>query len=328
MAEQTLRQAGNTVKISGKVAEVKLTEKEFIDKNTKQPYTAIMGDVTIKVNDDESHTVKYFIKELTKAGAANKSFLGLKTFMEKTVSIEDIAKGLADEGASPSIVSINNAQIGLNEYKAADGNIISNLQLSATFPPSEIKNLENFVGKAEFDIEGIVKSVTMEMKDEEETGRAKIALYVPLYGGAVIPVNLVTSEKLGAEGAEYAVDNFTPKSSINLWGNFVNKHKEIVRKKEGGFGESKEEVTTVRVRELSVTGGTVYEEDIHTKQIFDVKLLKEALANRERKLATIKEAEAPAKKEEKKTGFGAGASTKPKTEIKTDDDLDNLFGED
>lgn len=333
MTEQTLRQAKNEVKISGKVAEVDLAVKDFIDKITKQPYKAIMGRVTIKINEEESHAVSYFIKEFTKTGAKNKSYLGLQTFMDKTVSIADIASGLAPEGSSPSIVAVNNAQVGLNEYKAADGNIISNLQLSATFPPSEVKNLENFEPTAEFDIEGIVKSVSLETKKdddgvEEETGRAKINLYVPLYGGAVIPLTLVTDTELGAEGADYATETFTPKTSVNLWGNFVNKSKEIRRKKEGGFGSSKDEVTFVRVRELSVTGGMAYEEDVHTKQIFDVKLLKEALANRERKLATIKEAEAPAPAAKKPNGFSASNTVPKNTNTQTkeqDAELDSLF---
>lgn len=326
MAEQVLRQALNKVDVWGIAQESTLEVKEFKDKVTGQPYTAISGDVTVKINEEESHVLSYFEKELTKKGEPNKNFKALTTIKNEMITIADVAQGLAE--GEPSRITCQ-GELTLNEYKGNDGNIVSFTKINGKFSPSRFKGeADQFKPKAEFDIEGIVKSLTEETdKDEVETGRLKIQLYVPQYGGKVIPLTFVTSETLPQAGKDYLQDNFVPRSSVRIYGDLVNKSKKVERVIESGFGENKVDVTYERTREFIATGGTLYEEGVH-KEVFDISLLKEALANRERHLATLKE---QVKEDKPKAGFGEGSQA-PKTETKPqeqkDDGLDDLFGED
>lgn len=330
MAEkaQLLRQALNDVEVVGIAQESTLEKKEFKDKVTGQPYTAIMGDVTVKITEEESQIVSYFEKELTKKGELNKNFKALTTIMNEMVTIADVAQGLA-EGEPSRIVC--QGSLTLNEYKGTDGEIKSFAKINGAYSPSRHKEDKHgaYNPRATFDIEGIVKATVAETdKDENETGRLKIQLYVPVYGGKVIPLTFVTNENLPQGGKDYLTDNFVPRASVRVYGDLVNKSIKIEREIESGFGENKIDITYERTREFVATGGTLYEEGVH-KEAFDVSLLKEAIANRNRDLATLKE---QVKDDKPKTGFGEGSqsSTAPNTkpQEKKDDGLDDLFGED
>lgn len=325
MTEQVLlRQASNKVDVVGVAQESTLEKKVFNDKLTGQPYNAISGDVTIKTSEDETHVVSYFAKELTAKGEANKNYKALTTIMNEIITVADLAQGLVEGEAS----KLNcQGELSLNEYKGTDGEIKSFPQITGKFSPTRHKEGE-FVPKATFDVEGIVKSVRAELINEEETGRLKVDLYIPLYAGKVIPLSFVTGDSVNQTGIDWLLENFTPRSSVNIYGGMVNKSKKIERVIESAFGANKTETTYERTREFAIIGGVLYEEGTHDKQIFDVKLLKEALANRERHLATIKERESKPQ-EQKQAGFGNG-ETKPPVDTKPqeDDGLGDLFGED
>lgn len=324
MAEQILRKALNKVTVVGIAQESTLEQKTFDKKDGSGTYVAISGDITLKTGDDETQVVSYFAKQLTAEGKENKNFKALTTIMNEIVTLADIAQGLA-EGEATRLEC--NGELGLNEYRGQDGELKTFPRINGRFSPRRFKG-ENFVPKAEFDIEGIVKTVQPEIVDNEETGRLKISLYVPLYGGKVVPLLFVTSENIDESGIDYLNDNFLPRTSVNIYGKMVNKSKEITRTIEMGFGDNKVETSYERTREFVVTGGMVYEEGVHDKQIFDVSLLKEALANRERHLATLRERDT-SKKDEKKPGFGSSSTTNTsKPETKVEDNFDNLFGED
>ena len=325
MAEQLLREALNKVEVVGIAQESTLERKDMKDKVTGAPYVAIQGDVTVKVNEEESQVVSYFAKELTKKGEPNKNFKALTTIMSEMITIADVAQGLTE--GEPSRIECQ-GKLSLNEYKGNDGEIKSFPKINGQFTPSRFKGeAKDFKPQAKFDIEGIVKATVAETdKDENETGRLKIQLYVPLYGGKVIPLSFVTSEALPQGGKDYLTDNFVSRASVRVYGDLVNKSIKIEREIESGFGENKTEVTYERTREFVATGGTLYEEGVH-KEVFDVSLLKEAIANRNRDLATLK---AEVKEDKPKAGFGEGASkdSAPKPQEKKDDGLDDLFGED
>lgn len=330
MAEQVLRQAKNEVKVVGIAEECTLAKHEFKDKVTGAPYNAISGDVTLKIKDEESQVISYFEKELTKKGAVNKNYKSLTTAMDKMITTADIAQGLTDEDAEPSKIECSGS-LELNEFKASDGNVISFPRIGGSYSPQTFKGtLDQFEASAKFDVEGIVKSVEPEMdKDENETGRLKIQLFVPVYNGKVIPLTFVTNPSLVQAGKDYLSENFVPRSSVRVYGDLVNISKKIVRKVEAGFGEDKEDISYERTREFVASGGTLYEDGVH-KEVFDISLLKEAIANRNRFLSTLKEQEV--KKDDKKTGFGEGSqsvNTAPQTNTAPkDDSLDDIFGED
>lgn len=330
MAEQVLlRQANNKVKVVGVAQESTLESKSFNDKVTGQPYTAISGDITIKTGEDETHIVSYFAKELTTKGELNKNFKALTTIMKEIITVADVAQGLTEGEPSKLICQ---GELALNEYKGSDGEVKSFVKINGKFSPTRHKDGE-FKTEATFDIEGIIKAVRKETvgEDNEETGRLKIDLYVPLYQGKIIPLLFVTDDSVTSQGVDYIEENFLKHTSVNLYGNMVNKSKKIERVVESGFGANKTETTYERLREFAVIGGVLYEEGVHDKQVFEVSLLKEALANRNRLLDTIKEREVASKDQPKQTGFGNAPTTPVNTApqaTKEDDGLGDLFGED
>lgn len=331
MAENTekkLRQADNKVTVVGTLAESTLEIKTFDEKDGSGTYEAIAGDLTIKINEDESHVVFYFQKKFTKEGKINKNFKALTTVMNEYASIADIAQGLK-EGEPTKLKA--NGEIVLNEFYAQD-ELISRPRINGKFSPSRIKDDSDFKPEATFDVEAIIKSVQPEMEQGEPTGRMKINTYIPTYS-SVIPVTFVTDKNMKPEHVDYVESNFTKGMSIRLYGDFINRSKKIVRVVEAVFGENTEETTYEKVQELAVKGGVPYEEDgANENKIFDLALLKEALTARERHLATLKE-RAEQKKDEapKQEGFGTGASTsKPSNNVPKEiaNGLGDLFGED
>lgn len=331
MAENTekkLRQADNKVKIVGTLAELNLEIKSFPERDGSGEYEAITGDIVVKVNEDESHTINYFAKKYTKNGSENKNFKALKTVMNEYISIADVAQGLK-EGEPTKLVA--QGEISLNEFYTQSGELVSRPQISGKFSPSRVKNEDEFKPEATFDVEVIIKSVAPEMEDGEETGRMKINTYIPTYS-SVIPVTFITHKDMKPEHVGYVETNFEKGMSIRIYGDLINKNKKIVKVIEAVFGENTEETTYERVNELAVRGGVPYEEDTaNEKKIFDLSLLKEALVARERHLATLKERAEQRQDTPKQDGFGGGtSSSKPKNSVPKEivDNLGDLFGED
>ena len=327
MTVQVLRQALNIVDLWGHAQESTLEVKSFNDKVTGQPYNAIMGDVTIKTGEDETHVISYFAKELTKDGAENKNFKALKTAMDEMVTVVDIVKGIKD--GKPSALMCQ-GELTLNEYKGQDGEVKSFAKIKGNFAPSRFKGEHSdFEPKAEYKIEGIVyKNLLPEMdKNGEETGRLKIELYVPLYNGKIIPLSFITPETLKQNQKDYLEDNFTKGTSVKLWGKLVNKSKKIERVIEAVFGEDSVETTYERVREFLAVGGILYEEGVN-KEAFDISLLKEAIAMRERFLASLEVKEQKTQKQQVGFGVEPPTSATANTNNKVNDNLEDLFGDD
>ena len=327
MTVQVLRQAQNKVEIWGYAQESTLQEKEFNDKVTGQPYKAISGDVTIKTGEDETHVISYFAKELTKDGAVSKNFKSLQTAMSEMITVADVAQGLSV--GEPSILTCQ-GELTLNEFKTQGGELVSNIRINGKFAPSRFKGeISTFEPKAKFDIEGIVYKTTKPELDKEgeETGRLTIDIYVPNYKGAIVPLTFVTDPSLSQTNKDYIEENFVKGASINIYGDMINKSKKTERVIEAGFGEPKVETTYERTRDFVAIGGKLYEVGVHDKQVFDVSLLKEAISNRERFLASL-EAQEQKPQEDKKAGFGGEQPKQDKTAKNQTPDIDDLFGED
>ena len=325
MAEQVLREAINKVEVVGIAQESTLELKVYNDKVTGAPYNAIKGEVTVKINEDETQVVSYFTKELTKKGEVSKNFKSLTTIMSEMVTVADVAQGLSE--GEPSRIECS-GKLSLNEFKASDGNVVSFTQISGEYSPKRFKGeASDFKPKAEFNVEGIVKALTQETdKDGVETGRLKIQLYVPIYGGKIIPLTFITSETLPQGGKDYLTDNFVPRASVRVKGLLVNKSKKIERVIEAGFGENIVETTWERSREFIAVSGVLYEEGVD-KEVFDVSLLGEAVALRNRHLSSLKEKETDSKPQQEGFGSASQQNVAPKPQVKNED-LDDLFGED
>lgn len=305
--QNSLREAENNVSVEGLLLE-KDIHKGTTSKNV--PYLSV--DLTLEVDENEQHRVSMFATETKKDGTPNKLYESLTTVAEDYKAVGD--DGVGREEAD--YVNVNQAQFRMNDYVGKDGNVRSFPQINAVFANRVEGRDPN--PHAKFDVEIVVAGVVEEHdKDENETGRAVLKGYLPLYGGQVAPMEFVVDGEGG--GAEYVLDNYENGNTVQVWGTLINKREEHTTKVEGAFGGDKEKTTYTTIREYLVSGGSeAYDED--SAKAYDTSLIKKALSEREVYLEELKE-----KNKEKQTGakqgFGGGAKKKTKKVDISDDSL-------
>lgn len=271
MSNQVLREAENVVKIEGVVSEIRLEEK----KGNGKEY--ITGEIDIKVNDDV-HTINVYSNKINKQGKESGLYKGFLT-------IKSEYKSIATHGDAADKVRIDEGKIGLNEYVGHDGEIKSYPKLSANFINRLTAN-DPFSPKAKFILEMCVANVTEEKKQGEETGRALIKGYVPLYEGKpVIPFEVVVGEK---NAVNYVTNHYEKGNTVTVYGDIVNNTTVTKKEVEVGFGKPQEQIKRTAVREFLIDGGSEPLED-DDKKALDPKLIKKGLADREAYHAQMKE---------------------------------------
>lgn len=300
------KQADNKVTVVGLVAENNLEIREFDEwkdgVQTGNKYKAMTGDLVVRSGENENHQIRFFSKQFTNAGAESRQFTGLQTVADTVVSIADTEK---DAELKPTKVSVQGS-MGLNEYMGQDGQLRSFASIEGRFV-NRLDEGDTLEGKAEYDLEGLVGKVVDEFKGDEETGRKKVTLLVPLYN-SVIPLEFTVD---AGEGASYIEDNFENGKSVRIYGDIVNFQDVKVVTTPMGFGADKVEEVTTYVRENLIKGGNLYEEDVHPAKIIDAGLVKSKLVEREKHLENLKTRAEQRKQngnDKPKTGFGSGMS--------------------
>lgn len=174
--KNALRQADNKVVIKGKLKEKKLSIGSKDGKNY------IKGHIIVRENESE-HKVSVLCNELTKSGTPNGYFKGLVTVMNEYKSIAEFGEEMAD------VVSIDRGTIGINDFVTQDGQLVSNVEVSAN---SIHRVTEDVQQMACAEIEVYMDKIKMEINREQmPTGRILIDAVIPCYGGRITPVQLV-----------------------------------------------------------------------------------------------------------------------------------------
>lgn len=299
MAENqtVLREAENNVVVEGTLLEVRHTEW----KSKK----GLNIELDIETAENEVHTVNGMSKYHKDDGSENGIAKGYQTIIDEYKSVASHGREEADK------VRVTQGRIGLNEYYGQDEKLRSFPQLGTNFV-NRVQVGEEFNPRAEFEVEVFVRNVKAETnKDAEETGRAEVEGYIPLYGGKVIPFTF----KVAAEGSEYVQDNYEPGQTVKFYGDIVNFKEKKVTVEKAAFGKDKEKVTYNTVREYVITGGgEAYDEE--SVKAYSVDLIKKALTEREIYLDELKNKNNEPKKEEKKGGF----DTKKKDKVQVNKD--------
>ncbi|MGR6760349.1 hypothetical protein ACU1JV_00700 [Paenibacillus sp. T2-29] len=292
--EKTLQEAENTVHIEGTIKEVRIEEGTLPDKRE-----VISGEIDIQVVENSVHTIHLFSFKYKKDKSINGIYKGIKT--------------MKDEYKTGDKVRVSTGTVRLNEYAGQDGSWKSYPQINSNFV-NRIKETDVFEPQAKFSFEMMVVSVKEEMKNDEETGRAIIKGYIPIYGGAVIPFETVVADP---NAVSYVTNTYEKGNTVSLHGEIVNQKIATRREIEVGFGAPQEKIDYKTVREYLVKGGSApYEED--DKNVFDTKLVAKAVKARE---AEIEEKKEKKKAKEKQAqgnksndnGFG-GPFAKPTNE--------------
>lgn len=306
--QTTIREAENTVTIEGTVSEITIETKGEGDKQF------ITGEILIQTSEDSVHTVNVFANKYNKEGKESGIFKGIQTVMNDYKSIASVGKEEADK------VRIETGKLSLNEYVGQDGEIKSYPQNTANFI-NRLKANEEFNPRAEFEVEIVVKSIKPEVKNDEETGRAKIEAIIPVYGGRVIEFPLVATNENGV--AEFLLDNVEKGQTLFVYGEIVNRTVVTKREVGTGFGKPQEKIKSTTVREYLITGGNPpYDED--DVKAYKMEVIKKALVEREayleEKKTKKKELDKKPAATEKKS-FGSKPNDTKKPINISDDDL-------
>ena len=286
-----LRQANSKATAVGLLADKKLEIKT--DPKTGEKY--IQGTVMVKTSDKNFVTFTVYSKAKKKEGGDNSTYAGLVTVMNEFRSI-------ADAGDNADYIRANGQ---LNPYRGQNGNEIISYRGSFF---NRIRNVENVVPEANFEVEIFIQSITPEMgKDADgemsETGRLKISGWMPTYNG-IEPVDLIVPEDL----ADACDNTYESGQTVEFYGDIINNSIEETIEKPVAFGKPKKEVHRTYINELIVTGGSEpYDGDEETDKDhvpYDRGAIEGAIAERN---TAIEEA----KNKAKNGSNGAGRGTTP-----------------
>ncbi|MBN1074679.1 hypothetical protein DVV91_10030 [Clostridium botulinum] len=305
------REVKNAINITGAVKEQKLE----LDKN-KDGETIMKGSIVVKAGEFREVEVNVYTKQKTKKGTDNKTFLVLEKL--KNEEIKTMANAKEDEEITKIRVFGNNGfapHFKEDMFKKKDvDEVATKIKIDLGFGSVVIDNtIKEEDYKAEFDIEVYVQTIEEELdKEENETGRVKIRGWLPVYGGKVIPIDMIAGTVMD-EGEEINIaegiqDMVEEGSTFNAWGE-INFEKIVEKVKKGGsIGKAKIETKNTYINELVITGGDVIEEE---EKELDGELVKEAKLERDK---AIEEKRKEEPKEEKKSKGLSKGGAKPTRE--------------
>jgi hypothetical protein len=315
MANQELRQGLNSVTLVGEVKEHKLKLNKDKDKGNY-----INGSLVIKTGEYSEIELKLFVGEKTKEGKIKKAFETLQKFIEEDYLTLAGCKNDEDRENVAKVRVFGNRDFvpHFKEeiFKIEDtGEVKTKLSIDLGFGTISVDNsLKPEDYKAEFDVEMYVTSVKEEEKNGESTGRARIIGWTPVYGGKVIPMEVVAGMIIDDDGEEFdfgrdILDQIEEGMTLNVWGQID--YKAIITKttKGGGLGKKKVEEKREYINDLTIMGADIVEDE---EKEFDMELIKKAKIERDTEIENKKNEEA--KDEKKGKGLNKGNGDKPKRE--------------
>lgn len=315
MSEKTeQRQAINNITLVGMAKENKLNA------GSNKDGKFINGSLVLHTGEFSEIEIKVFVKEKTKKGTTNKTYDALDKFINKEyITLADCKNAEDRENVAKVRVYGSNKDFtpGFKEdiFKAkGTEDVVTKRTVDLGFGNisvnSSIKE-EDF--KAEFDVELFVTSVKEEVKENEPTGRAIVSGWTPVYGGKVIPMEVVAGTIIDDDGEKYdfgddILTQVEEGMTIDVWGNID--YKSIITKttKGGGLGKAKVEESTTYVNDLVVVGADIQPED----KEFDMELIKSAKIERDNEIEDVKAGKAEDKETKGKGMSKASNTDKPK----------------
>ena len=271
----------NTVKIEGILSEIDIKPGSF----TKNGATveSVGGVIKVRVNQEINGVdteleipVHLFASKYTNAGAPNPAYESITRVMNEYVSIAASDIDHADR------IRITRGQLQMNEYYGQNGNLVSFPRVTASFI-SKIKK-EECKPCATFSVVFMIGNKGYETdRDGVETNRYKVVGMVPQYGGKIDVIPFLAINPGVINGAE---SQWNEGDTVKATGKLNFTSRTEARTVEVDFGEPTEELRTISVSELILTGGSAPLEGEFALNADDVTA---ALADRKNRLAALKE---------------------------------------
>jgi hypothetical protein len=317
MSNQELRQGINKINLVGEVKEHNLKLNKDKDGNY------INGSLTIKTGEYSEIELQVFVGEKTKEGKIKKAFETLQKFIDEEYLTLAICKNDEDRENIAKVRVYGNKDFvphfSENIFKIKDtGEVKTKLKQELGFGNVSVDNSINKEDyKAEFEVEMYVTSVKEEIKKDEETGRVVVSGWTPVYGGKIIPMEVVAGTIIDDDGEEVdfaqdVLNQIEEGMTINVWGEINYKSIITKTKKGGGLGKAKIEESREYINDLVLVGADIIDDE---EKAFDMELIKKAKIERDNTIENLKNEESKDSKESKKgTGINKGSSDKPRRE--------------
>lgn len=294
MAANSLREAANAIEVVGTVKKVELEEKT----SQKTGKEMIIGHILVEVKESAERIhnikVKVFSMKLNKKGEVSGLYKGYKT--------------VKDEWKSGDRVKITGS-IGLQEYYARSGNLVSFNEMKALFC-NRLDEGDQTPDKAIATVEMVVKGMTPEIDAEQiPTGNLIVDAFTVGYNSTIIPLqNLIINGELGQQFQTMYAPNSTGKITMKI-NNYSTVSKEETPQVSHGFGSTEVvEDTIVKdyTNNLEIIGGDLpYQDGVNNYSMEDIA---QADKNRELALQELQQ-NASAAPTPSASGFGTTGAT-------------------
>lgn len=290
---------------------VKNTFEEF---TTKKGADAISGSLILRTSDDSEHEVKFYANKYKKD--ENKQFTSeegyfYKAYMDAQANLKDLEH--CNEGEIADVITVTDGSIGVNDYKAKDGEVKSYNEISAKFINKvEHKDLETTPKIAKFEVEGIVESIKDEIVKDIPTGNLIVKLNAikqradgfgkdaKYEADSLIPIRLVVDKSMATIFRQAGYFDGCYAKFVGVLINTTD-IQEVVEKQ--AFGEDNVKTVKTTIKKYEIKSGTapssIFEHEL-TQDVVDALISK-------RKQALL----------EVKSGVAASTDDKPAFEPKT-----------
>lgn len=293
-----IRNLVNTVKLNGKLAEVKVTEGAI--KDTGVPFISIEGAIQFGESAVETKKFKAFFSATTKDGKDSEQYKKAKEFAENAVDMK-VNKD------NPTLVLIT-GELKPNDYVDSKDELIESLRIDAKFFNDYSLNMDC---NGTVDIEGYIHTIVEETKgeDKEPTGRLRVTLVsTDFFGNAVIVKNIIVPQDIKKEFEDLFEVGQT--ATFNL--DFVPNVSEP-KKKTGGIG--KQRTTDGKAYLEMILVGTAGDPiDADDEKALSKETIKIVLSERKTKLVELKEKGYQSGGDKKTPVAKGGITKKPKAD--------------
>lgn len=268
MESEQLRNLVNNVKLIGTLAELEV--KEGTNKNGIA-YISLKGAVRFGDTGVETKKFRTYVQAQNANGNENKTYPDIKKWADEAISE-------ADNKELATTVTITGS-LEANDYMSSSNELVEAVEINAKFF-NEFKETED--DPATVDVEGYIKAIADEMKNDEPTGRKRVTLITTdFFRNAVVIKNIIVP----AELADTFCDMYEVGDTALLYLSYILHKGEVKAKKATGLGRQR--VTEGRdYLELVVVGADA-PEDI--KEPIEKKVVKILMEERAQKLEDIKE---------------------------------------
>ena len=191
MESEQLRTLTNKVTIRGTLAE--LEKKEGSTKNGV-PYISLKGAIRFGKSGAETRRFRAFAQAQKSNGEDNQKYTDLKNWADSVVSEAD-NKDLANKF---KLIGSLEAQ----DYINAANDLVETIDINAGYF-NEYKETANTAKyPAIIDLEGYIRSIQDETKNNEETGRKKVTMITTdFFRNAVIVKDIIVPAELASDAA-------------------------------------------------------------------------------------------------------------------------------